>query len=162
MKNINPFIKIIQYILVTILIIGLLGFTVYMFIPSPAKTVRSFFIALRNQNYQKAYQLIDGQYLTKRGSFETFFRDYSQAVEAGTRTKQIKIISVKKWHKANQRSVDVQVTVLFNAKLTETYGTYIVERIPLKGWRIVENVSHLNPKATTLNQGQNPSTQTKP
>ena len=162
MKQINPFIKIIQYLVITVLILGLLGFVVYMFIPTPAKTVRTFFIALRNQNYQKAYQLLDGQYLINRGSLEKFSNDYFLAMENGTRTKQIKIVSIKKWTKPNQRSVEVQVSVLYNGKLTETYGTYIVENIPSKGWRIVENVSHLNPKATTLKQGQNTSTQTNP
>jgi len=161
MKHIQSFFKIIQYLVVTILLIGFLAFVVYLFVPSPSKTIRAFFIALRLQNYQKAYELIDGQYLKNRGSFETFSKAYTQAIETGTRTKAIKILSVTDWSKQGkkgQKSVEVQVTVLFNGKITETYGTYVLENIPSKGWRIVENISHLNPKANTMK----PETQSIP
>jgi len=63
MKNLLSFFKIIQYLVITVLLIGILAFVVYLFVPSPSKTIRTFFIALRLQNYQKAYELIDGQYL---------------------------------------------------------------------------------------------------
>lgn len=153
MKNLLSFFKIIQYLVITVLLIGILAFVVYLFVPSPSKTIRTFFIALRLQNYQKAYELIDGQYLKNRGSLETFSKDYSQAIESGTRTKNIRVLSVSDWSKQgkkDQKAVEVQVTVLFNGKITETYGTYVLENLPSKGWRIVENISHLNKKANTM------------
>ncbi|MDD4663614.1 MAG: NTF2-like N-terminal transpeptidase domain-containing protein [Caldisericia bacterium] len=161
MKNFQQFLKIVEYLIVTVLIIGLLSFIVYMFIPTPTKTMRNFFVALREQNYEKAYNMIDGQYKIKRGSFEKFSKEYYQALENGTRTKSIKIVSVDKWEKVNQRSVEVEVTVLFNGKMTPTYGTYVLENIPSKGWRIVENISHLNKKATSVKTGET-TTQTNP
>lgn len=162
MKTILQFLKIIEYLVVTVILIGALAFVIYLFIPSPAKTIRTFFVALRMQNYQTAYNLIDGQYLTKRGSLEKFTKDYIQAIESGTRTKNIKVLSVDKWTKDNQKAVEVQVSVLFNGKMTETYGTYVLEKIPSKGWRIVENISHLNKKATSIKPGENTTTQTNP
>jgi len=162
MKTFQQFLKIFEYLLATVIMVGLLAFIVYMAIPSPSKTIRNFFVALRMQNYQKAYQLIDGQYLEKRGSLEKFTKDYIQAIESGTRTKKIQVLSVDKWTKENQRAVEVQVSVLFNGKMTETYGTYVLEKIPSKGWRIVENVSHLNKKATSLKTGEGTTTQTNP
>jgi hypothetical protein len=93
------------------------------------------------ENYSKAYQLIDGEYKISRGSLEKFTKDYREAVRSGTRTKKITIERVKKTENSNQRIVDVVVRILYQGGLVDTNGSYLLEKIQHKGWRIIKNVS---------------------
>ena len=85
--------KIVLYVVI-IVFVGI--FIFYQFYPTPSKTVRQFFTYLMQEEYEKAYNLIDGSYKEKRGSLEKFSSEYQQAVEGGTRTKGVKITGVEK------------------------------------------------------------------
>ena len=125
-----------------VVIIALVGiFVFYQFYPTPSKTVRQFFTYLMREEYEKAYNLIDGSYKEKRGSLEKFSSEYRQAVEGGTRTKGVKITGVEKTGEPNKVIVDVTVRALYFGDLIDTNGRYLVEKIQGKGWRIVDNVS---------------------
>lgn len=142
MKTLQTVGKFIFYLLILILVIGLVWFIVYLLIPTPQKTVRSFFNDIKLEKYREAYNLIDGAYKEKRGSIQKFTDDYRLAnVEGGTRTKRVVITEVKPGPKLNQKIVSVTVSVLYLGSVVDTQGFYLVENIPGKGWRIVDNVS---------------------
>jgi len=138
------------YTLFFLLIVSFIWFLIYMIMPTPQKTVRYFFTNIKLEKYEKAYQLIDGDYKVKRGSLDKFSEEYRLAVEGGTRTKKIAIKGIKAGKQKNQRIVSVTVSVLYIGSIVDTQGSYLVEKIPGKGWRIVENVSSqenkINPK----------------
>ena len=119
-------------------------------IPTPQQTVRSFFTHIKMERYDKAYQLIDGAYKEKRGSIEKFSEEYKLAVQSGTKTEKITISGIKATKNPLQKIVSVTVSVLYIGSIVDTQGSYLVEKIPGKGWRIVDNVtsqeSKLNPK----------------
>ncbi|HOI24643.1 MAG TPA: hypothetical protein PK581_03490 [Caldisericia bacterium] len=131
----------LKFILVSLLVVFLLSFVLYLFIPGPGKTTRSFFLYLKSEQYDKAYQLIDGQYKESRGSLSRFSNEYKAAALSGTRTKKITINHVYRTNKANQYIVNVTVRVLYRGDILDTDGSYLLEKIPGKGWRIVQNVS---------------------
>jgi hypothetical protein len=138
MKKIIRFLfKLVIGLIIFILIVLL----VYQFIPSPAKTVRQFFTYLMEENYPRAYQLIDGEYKKSRGSLDKFTSDYRDAVRSGTRTKMITIQAVKNGNDKNERIVDVVVRILYQGGLVDTNGSYLLEKLPNKGWKIIKNVS---------------------
>jgi hypothetical protein len=142
--------KFILYLLLLVLAIGLVWFVVYLIIPTPQKTVRSFFNDLKLEKYDKAYQLIDNPYKAKRGSIEKFTEEYRAATtEGGTRTKKVVITGIKPGPKTNQKIVSVTVSVLYLGSVVDTQGSYLVEKIPGKGWRIVDNVSSQENKKNT-------------
>ncbi|HOJ16794.1 MAG TPA: hypothetical protein PLD35_05455 [Caldisericia bacterium] len=130
--------KIAFYIVVAVLV-GI--FICYQFYPTPSKTVRQFFTYLMREEYEKAYNLIDGSYKEKRGSLEKFSSEYRQAVESGTRTKGVRITGIEKTGEPNKVIVDVTVRALYFGDLIDTNGRYLVEKIRGKGWRIIDNVS---------------------
>ena len=137
----KKFLKLILKIIISIIVLFLIVLIIYQIVPSPSRTVRYFFTYLMDENYNKAYQLIDGEYKISRGSLEKFTIDYREAVRSGTRTKKITIERVKKTDNRNQRIVDVVVRILYQGGLVDTNGSYLLEKIPNKGWRIVKNVS---------------------
>lgn len=153
MKVVSKIGKFISILILSILVIGVISFVVYLVIPSPQKTVRSFFLNIKLEKYKKAYALIDGNYLLKRGSLEKFTDEYFQAVQTGTRTKKIVISNVKPGKKPNQKIVSVNITVFYTGADVETKGSYLVEKIPGKGWRIVDNVTSQESK---INNSQLP------
>lgn len=153
MKLASKIVKFISILLLSILVVGLVCFVVYLVIPSPQKTVRSFFLNIKLEKYDKAYVLIDGAYKLKRGSLEKFTDEYFQAVQTGTRTKKIVVSNVKSGKKPNQKIVTVNITVFYTGADVETKGSYLVEKIPGKGWRIVDNVSSQESK---INNSQLP------
>lgn len=132
------YLKIAFYIVVAVLV-GI--FICYQFYPTPSKTVRQFFTYLMREEYEKAYNLIDGSYKEKRGSLEKFSSEYRQAVESGTRTKGVRITGIEKTGEPNKVIVDVTVRALYFGDLIDTNGRYLVEKIRGKGWRIIDNVS---------------------
>lgn len=142
MKMIHALGKFIGFFLLFILTISFLWFFIYLLVPSPQKTVRSFFTNIKLEKYEKAYRLIEGKYKEKRGSLDKFSEEYRLAVESGTRTKKIVINTIKAGKEKNQRIVSVTVSVLYIGSVVDTQGSYLVEKIPGKGWRIVENVSN--------------------
>jgi len=93
------------------------------------------------EQYEKAYNLIDGEYKEKRGTLEKFSKEYQDAVRSGTRTKGVKITGFKKTDKQNRVIVNVTVRALYFGDIIDTNGSYVVQKIPGKGWRIVDNVS---------------------
>jgi hypothetical protein len=142
MKTLQTVGKIFLYLLLLVLVIGLVWFLVYLLIPTPQKTVRSFFNNIKLEQYSQAYKLIDGPYKEKRGTIDKFTDDYRLAnVEGGTRTKKVVITEVRSGPKPNQKIVSVTVSVLYLGSIVDTQGFYLVENIPGKGWRIVDNVS---------------------
>jgi len=138
-KNIGIF---LSYLLVSVLFISLLWFIIYLAIPSPSKTVRTFFTAIMNEDYKRAYNLIDGKYKLKRGSLENFSNEYKQAVYGGTRTKRVRITGYKNTTIPTQKIVAVKITVLYTGSVLDTEGSYLVEKVLNKGWRIIDNVSN--------------------
>lgn len=126
-------------LIVLIVLIGI--FITYQFYPTPSKTVRSFFIYLMREEYDKAYNLIDGSYRDIRGDLEKFTKEYQDAVRSGTRTKGVKITGIEKTGEKDKFIVNVTVKALYFGNLVDTNGSYIVQKIPKKGWRIVDNVS---------------------
>jgi hypothetical protein len=150
MKILKTIGKFFFYLLLLILVLGLLWFVVYLIVPTPQKTVRSFFTNIRLEQYSKAYRLIDGPYKAKRGSVDKFTEEYKLAVESGTRTKKIVISGIKPGPKPNQKIVSVIVSVLYTGSIVDTNGSYLVEKIPGKGWLIVENVSNQENKKNKI------------
>jgi len=126
-------------LIVLIVLIGI--FVTYQFYSTPSKTVREFFTYLMREQYEKAYNLIDGEYKEKRGTLEKFSKEYQDAVRSGTRTKGVKITGFKKTDKQDQVIVNVTVRALYFGDIIDTNGSYVVQKIPGKGWRIVGNVS---------------------
>jgi hypothetical protein len=126
-------------LIVLIVLIGI--FVTYQFYSTPSKTVREFFTYLMREQYEKAYNLIDGEYKEKRGTLEKFSKEYQDAVRSGTRTKGVKITGFKKTDKQNRVIVNVTVRALYFGDIIDTNGSYVVQKIPGKGWRIVDNVS---------------------
>lgn len=137
-KRIGSLLRVVG---ISLLIVFLLSFLLYLFIPGPGKTTRSFFLYLKSEQYDKAYQLIDGQYKESRGSLSRFSNEYKTAALSGTRTKKISINNIYRTTKANQYIVNVTVRVLYRGDVLDTDGSYLLQKIPGKGWRIVQNVS---------------------
>lgn len=150
MKILKAIGKFFVSFLLVLLVLGLLWFIIYLAVPSPQKTVRSFFNLIKMEKYNEAYKLIDGPYKAKRGSLEKFTLEYSMAVQTGTRTEKINISGIKSTKNPLQKIVSVTVSVFYTGSMVDTQGSYLVEKIPGKGWRIVDNVSSqenkLNPK----------------
>jgi len=151
MKIVRSIGKFFSYFLLCILIVFFVWFVSYLIIPTPQKTVRSFFTHIKLENYQKAYQLIDGKYLEKRGTLVNFSTEYKLAVESGTRTKKIVISGVEATKNPKQKIVSVVVSVLYIGSVVDTQGSYLVEKINGKGWRIVDNVTNQQNKKKTGN-----------
>ncbi len=140
-KKIAVFLK---KILIFLLILFLGAFFAYLLIPSPAKTTRQFFLYLKNENYEKAYQLIDGQYKKSRGSMERFTNEYANAVVSGTRTQKVTIKGIQRVEgNSKQYIVHVTVRILYRGDMMDSDGSYLLEKIPGKGWKIVQNVSSI-------------------
>jgi hypothetical protein len=137
------FMRFLRNICIVFTVLVLLSFALYLIIPTPAKTTRSFFMHLKYERYEKAYQLIDGAYKESRGSLERFSNEYYNAVLSGTRTRKVTIRSILRTDKPKQYIVNVTVQVLYRGEITDTDGSYLLENIPGKGWRIVRNVSSL-------------------
>jgi len=141
MKVLKVIGKFFISLLLVFLALGFLWFIIYLAVPSPQKTVRSFFHLIKMEKYNEAYKLIDGPYKAKRGSLEKFSQEYSLAVQSGTRTEKIKISGIKSTKNPLQKIVSVTVSVFYTGSTVDTQGSYLVEKIPGKGWRIVDNVS---------------------
>jgi hypothetical protein len=133
--------RLLRFVLVSFLVLFILSFLLYLFIPSPGKTTRSFFLYLKSEQYDKAYNLTDGQYKESRGSLNRFSSEYKAAALSGTRTIKVSIKNVYRTTKANQYIVSVTVRVLYRGDILDTDGSYLLEKFPGKGWRIVQNVS---------------------
>ncbi|MCK5848203.1 MAG: hypothetical protein KAH01_03270 [Caldisericia bacterium] len=138
----------VRNIVLGLLILFVISFTLYLIIPTPTKTVRSFFYSLMNENYPKAYSCIAKGYKDARGDLGKFTFDYDNAVRSGTRTRKIVVTEVKDTDVKNQKIVLVDVEVLYQGSVVNSKGAYLCEKIPSEGWKIVGNVT------SKFNKGQ--------
>lgn len=137
------FLNVLKRVIVILVILFVASLTIYHLVPCPGKTTRQFFLHLKYERYEKAYELTYGQYRERRGPYERFAREYSEAILTGTRTRRVFIDSIQRTDQNDHYIVHVTVRVLYRGEIMDTQGSYLLRKVPGKGWRIVQNISNI-------------------
>jgi len=131
------------YIIIGIIIIGIIGGVFYLesnILPSPKKTVRDYFMFVKNEKYESAYALLTGNYLKSKGTLDEFTAVFLNVKSHGTSYESVKINDVKNTNLKSQKIVVFTLTIKEKGRKTESFGQYLVIKENNKTWKIADSL----------------------
>lgn len=123
-----------------IIIFVILYFLNSRVLPSPQKTIRDYFNYIINDDYEKAYGLITGNFKKSKGSLEEFTALFENVKAHGTVYKEVKINSVEPTQRKSQKLVIFTLIVKESGRETTSTGQYVVVKEADNIWRIADSL----------------------
>ncbi len=129
------------WIIVAVVAVLLLAWWAYsIYAPSPAKTVKKYFNYIANEQYQEAYDLLDGNYLKMKQNFETFQAQFENSRQHGTVYQGVKIDKITPTERRSQKVVAFTLITREKGRDTKPQGQYIVTKINGE-WKITDSLN---------------------
>ena len=135
----NKSIYIIIGLVIVIIIAGVFYLESYV-LPSPKKTVRDYFMSVKNEKYEDAYSLLTGNYLKAKGTFDEFKAVFLNVKAHGTSYESVKINNVKNTNLKSQKIVVFTLIIKEKGRKTESFGQYLVIKENNKTWKIADSL----------------------
>jgi hypothetical protein len=129
----NP--RTILYILGVGILVVLLAWWAYsIYAPSPAKTVKTYFHHIAQEQYEEAFQLLGGNYQKTKQDVETFQAQFENARNHGTVYIGVKI------EKVTPKVVAFTLIAREKGRETNPHGQYVLTKID-GVWKITDSLN---------------------
>jgi uncharacterized membrane protein len=131
------------YIIIGLIILVIFVGVFYLesnILPSPKKTVRDYFMFIKNEKYENAYSLLTDNYLKSKGTFDEFKAVFLNVKAHGTSYESVKINNVKNTKLKSQKIVVFTLTIKEKGRKTESFGQYLVIKENNKTWKIADSL----------------------
>jgi hypothetical protein len=133
--------RTILYILgVGILVILLAWWAYSIYAPSPAKTVKTYFHHISQEQYEEAFQLLGGNYLKSKQDLETFQSQFENARNHGTVYVGVKIEKITPTERQSQKVVAFTLIAREKGRDTNPHGQYVLTKID-GVWKITDSLN---------------------
>lgn len=130
------------YLITAIILFFLLIIIIKSLGPSPQKTIKQYFNHIKLEQYDQAYELIDGTYKKTKGTLEEFSSQFDNSRQHGTVYERVKVIQVRETSRVSQKIVAFTLYSKEKGRKTEANGSYVVEyNKTTKKWLIVDSLN---------------------
>lgn len=129
-------------LLIVIILFVLIGgyFLSLNVLSSPQKAVKDYFKYIKNEEYEKAYNLLTGNYKNVKGTLEEFIGQFENARAHGTVYEGVKINSITNTIKNSQKIVAFTLKVKESGRETTSFGQYLVIKEADNTWKIADSM----------------------
>ncbi|MDD4614693.1 MAG: hypothetical protein PHI40_04705 [Caldisericia bacterium] len=111
-----------------------------MYAPSPAKTVKTYFQHIAQEQYEEAFDLLAGNYQKSKKDVETFQAQFENARQHGTVYLGAKIEKITTTERKTQKIVAFTLLTREKGRDTRPHGQYVLTKVD-GVWKITDSLN---------------------